>query len=162
MLLFRLHIISITLLLLSACGQTARYEVRPVTGHNHPDHESTSDTPLDIALQQVGKPYRYGGSNPTGFDCSGLVYYSYQQSGTTIPRTSRQQLSVSRRIPVSRLRPGDLVFFSIPVTRVLHVGIYIGGNRFAHAPSSGKRVGIAYLDNPYWRKHFIRAGRISH
>lgn len=113
---------------------------------------------LDEALNMLGTPYRYGGSSPTGFDCSGLVYYSHLQAGIELPRTARDQRTHSRPVPGRQLQPGDLVFFRLSGRKVDHVGIYAGNGRFVHAPSSGKQVSMASLDNPYWRQRMVGAG----
>jgi murein DD-endopeptidase len=108
----------------------------------------------------VGAPYRYGGADPRGFDCSGLVYYVYQQAGVEAPRTTTEQYRQSRRVRLSRLLPGDLLFFRISRRKPSHVGIYVGNGRFVHAPSKGKSVDYALLDDDYWREHLIGAGRL--
>lgn len=113
-----------------------------------------------IALKQLGIPYRYGGATRRGFDCSGLVLYSYRQMGIQLPRTARSQARAIRPVPISRLRPGDLVFFRIYRNRVSHVGIYYHSGLFIHAPKSGKRVSITSMRTPYWRKHYHGAGRV--
>lgn len=111
------------------------------------------------AERMLGTPYRYGGASPRqGFDCSGLVYFSHRQLGIEVPRTTRGQRRHSRAVSLQALRPGDLVFFDLTDAKTRHVGIYIGGGRFIHAPSSGKRVSVASLDNPYWRRHLAGAG----
>ena len=116
---------------------------------------------LAIARHQVGVRYRYGGRSPaTGFDCSGLVYYSHHQVGIAVPRTTRDQFRETRSVNRANLRPGDLVFFRVDTPRVGHVGIYMGSGRFIHAPSSGKRVAIEKMSNPYWKVRFLRGGRI--
>lgn len=109
----------------------------------------------------VGTPYRYGGAGPRGFDCSGLVYYSYRKAGIAVPRTTGEQYRQSRRVKLSRLQPGDLIFFRISRDKLSHVGIYAGSGRFIHAPSGGKRVAYASLDNPYWEARVIGAGRLQ-
>ncbi len=111
------------------------------------------------ALAMTGKPYRYGGSGPTAFDCSGLVHYAHRQVGIQVPRTTAQQYRHAKRVPRSDLRAGDLVFFRIQ-GKLSHVGLYTGDGRFVHAPSSGRSVSIAHLDNPYWRKRLVGAGRL--
>ena len=114
------------------------------------------------ARSLLGTPYRYGGTSPgKGFDCSGLVYYVHQQLGVDVPRTSANQYRAA--LPVSRraLRPGDLVFFHTYGRKLVsHVGIYVGKGKFIHAPSSGKRVSTANLNDKYWRKHYTGAGRL--
>ena len=100
----------------------------------------------------VGKPYKYGGASPAGFDCSGLVHYSYRQAGLSVPRSTAEQRRLSQRIKQAELKPGDLLFFDERGKKHSHVGIYVGDGRFVHAPSSGKSVRNDTLDNPYWRK----------
>ena len=90
-----------------------------------------------------GKPYRYGGSTPVGFDCSGLIQYSYARAGVKVPRSTEDLLEASRTIAKRQLRPGDLVFFHQDSKRSSHVGLYIGNDRFVHAPSTGKTVSVA-------------------
>jgi cell wall-associated NlpC family hydrolase len=112
-----------------------------------------------IALEQVGTPYRYGGSTPAGFDCSGLVHYSFSNAGIAVPRTTRQLWSAARTVERHDLRAGDLLFFSIE-GKMQHVGLYLGEERFVHAPQSGHRVSVASLDSPFYRSALLRAGRI--
>ncbi len=110
------------------------------------------------AHAMLGQPYRYGGTRPSrGFDCSGLVYYTHGKAGLEVPRTSQAQLKAARPIAMSRIRPGDLVFFEIG-SKPGHVGIYIGNGEFIHAPSSGKRVTKTRLSDPYWRERVVGAG----
>jgi cell wall-associated NlpC family hydrolase len=113
---------------------------------------------LNEALEMLVTPYRYGGHNPHGFDCSGLVYYSHQQAGIRVPRTAEEQRLRARPVALDTLRPGDLLFFRLAGRKVNHVGIYAGDGRFVHAPSSGKSVSMASLNNPYWERHLIGAG----
>jgi len=112
-----------------------------------------------VAAAQVGAPYRYGGATPRGFDCSGLVYYSYRKAGIRVPRTTQAQLRNANRVPLTQLQPGDLVFFKLDRRPVSHVGIYTGNDRFIHAPSSGKRVSFTTMNDPYWQARLIAAGR---
>jgi cell wall-associated NlpC family hydrolase len=113
----------------------------------------------DVAASMVGKPYRYGGSTPRGFDCSGLVYFSYKRAGMDVPRSTETQRGKSRKVSSSGLARGDLLFFNQEGKRSSHVGIYLGGNRFVHAPSSGKRVRVDSLADAYWKKHLVDARR---
>jgi murein DD-endopeptidase len=113
------------------------------------------------ALKMVGKPYRYGGSTPSkGFDCSGLVQYSFRQAGVALPRDTEQQRRASASIRVSNLRRGDLLFFDEEGKKNSHVGIYLGSGKFVHAPSSGGHVRTDRLDSPYWKKHLSEARRV--
>jgi len=116
---------------------------------------------LETALDQLGAPYHYGGDRPgVGFDCSGLVHYSYAQAGITLPRTVSEQYRWVQPVSGRSLRPGDLVFFRPSGKVVSHVGIYLSNGRFIHAPKQGQRVGFADLASPYWREAFIGAGRV--
>jgi cell wall-associated NlpC family hydrolase len=118
-----------------------------------------ADQAAAYAQTMVGKPYRYGGASPKGFDCSGLVLYSYKQAGVALPHRTDQQRAASRRIKVADLRPGDLLFFNQEGKKYGHVAIYAGNGKFVHAPSSGKSVRTDRLDNPYWKKHLSEARR---
>jgi murein DD-endopeptidase len=112
------------------------------------------------ALKMIGVPYRSGGASPaSGFDCSGLVQFSFRQVGVAVPRTTAQQHRASFR--VSAPRPGDLLFFDQEGKKNSHVGIYVGEGRFVHAPSPGKRVREDRLDSPYWRRHLSEVRRFS-
>lgn len=106
------------------------------------------------ALAMQGKPYRYGGNNPQGFDCSGLVQYSYAKAGVKLPRSTEALWKASRSITLRDARPGDLLFFTQLGKRSSHVALYIGDSRFVHAPSTGKTVYVADLNDDYWRRHF--------
>ena len=111
------------------------------------------------AGRYVGVPYRWGGESPrTGFDCSGLTMVVYRLNGLDLPRSSRQQWKVGRRIDRSRLQKGDLVFFATRGgNRVSHVGIYTGGNNFLHAPGSGRRIRTSSLSSKYYRTRYVGA-----
>ena len=111
-----------------------------------------------IALQQIGVPYRYGGDSTSGFDCSGLVQYAYHQAGRTVPRTTGQLWDGTSPVRRDALQPGDVLFFQIE-GKMSHVGLYVGGGEFVHAPSSGRRVSVETLDAPFYAAAFLRAGR---
>ena len=121
---------------------------------------ASADRAAGHATKMVGKPYRYGGSSPAGFDCSGLVQYSYKQAGVTLPRSTDDLLRTSTPLRGMNLRRGDLLFFDQEGKKKSHVGIYLGDGRFVHAPSSGKSVRTDRLDSPYWKKHLSEARRI--
>jgi len=113
------------------------------------------------ASKLIGARYHYGGNNPNkGFDCSGLVQYSYKLAGVQIPRNTRYQFRNSHSVRRSELRKGDLLFFNQEGKRFSHVGIYIGNNKFIHAPSSGKRVRVSTIKNPYWLRHLASTRRL--
>jgi cell wall-associated NlpC family hydrolase len=95
---------------------------------------------IQAAKSQLGRMYRYGGSSPaTGFDCSGLMMWSWAQVGVSLPRTSRAQKSATQPVPMSQIQPGDLVFYGSPV---YHVGMYVGGGMIIDSPRTGKPVQI--------------------
>jgi cell wall-associated NlpC family hydrolase len=112
------------------------------------------------AQRMVGVPYHYGGNNPRGFDCSGLVFYAYGEVGVPVPRTSREQLHASHPLNVEEALPGDLVFFRMS-KRAWHVGIFLGGDSFIHAPSTGRAVAIERLDAEYYLRHRIQIRRLD-
>jgi cell wall-associated NlpC family hydrolase len=116
---------------------------------------------LAIARAQLGAPYLYGGASPRGFDCSGLVYYAYRRAGIAVPRTTTAQYRRAQHIGLAQLRPGDLVFFRLGSRNVAHVGIYAGGGKFIHAPSSGKGVAYSAIHSLYWEKRLLAAGRFE-
>lgn len=138
---------------LSACGGSAKYKSGKSSASKH--------AVIKTAKKMLGVKYRYGGTSPSrGFDCSGLVQYSHQAAGIHLPRTTGQQYKASKKISRRYLKAGDLVFFKTAVSRaVSHVGIYLGNNKFIHAPSSGKHVKISSMTERYWRKRFTGAGR---
>lgn len=118
---------------------------------------------LSRAVNVLGTPYRWGGSSPKkGFDCSGLVKYAFNDvADIDLPRTSNA-MAEGQGVKVQRgeLKPGDLIFFNIKSRRVNHVAIYLGNDRFIHAPRTGKRVSIDNLSKPYWQKHYVVAKRV--
>lgn len=123
-------------------------------------YQSTqSDRILKLARSELGVPYLYGGSSPSGFDCSGLVYFVYRHAGIRVPRTANAQFYASHPVAYANLEPGDLVFFEIAGDAQMHVGIYAGTGSFIHAPETGEDVSYAQLDNPYWKARFVGGGR---
>ncbi|WP_238699473.1 NlpC/P60 family protein [Helicobacter saguini] len=108
---------------------------------------------VNDAKQYLGVPYKWGGSNSSGFDSSGLTRAVYKLNGLNLPRTSREQSMVGYYVPFSEIQPGDLVFFVENKSQSInHVGIYIGDNKFIHAPGKGKSVQIDNLQDEEWRK----------
>jgi murein DD-endopeptidase len=149
----------IAILALGGCASTPQRAPDAAAGSTKPSVER-GEQAAGYALTMVGKPYRYGGSSPKGFDCSGLVMYSYKNAGVALPHGTDKQRSMSRSIKVAELRRGDLLFFNQEGKKYGHVGIYVGDGRFVHAPSSGKSVRSDRLDSPYWKKHLSEARRI--
>ena len=133
------------------------------SGASQAVYQNKSDTTgkqiVAYSRELIGSPYRYGGESPTGFDCSGLVRYVYGKVGITVPHSSRLLYQQSRKVSLKHLQPGDLLFFNISRNKISHVGIYAARGSFIHAPSSGKRVSVARLNNPYWEKRLVGAGR---
>ena len=166
----RLHHISITalnvIILLSSFTQAAYADEDPNT-------TATPDAPLSFvdrtsrmaieALSLIGIHYKRGGNTPErGLDCSGLVRYVFRESaGKELPRTSAEISKVGERVEKEDLRPGDLVFFKTLKHAFSHVGIYLGDNKFVHAPAAGGKVRIESMDLQYWKKRFNGARRIE-
>ena len=120
----------------------------------------------ELALQAIGFMginYKYGGDTPeTGFDCSGLVHYVFNQAaGLILPRNAREISRVGEKITSDELQPGDLVFFNTLRRPFSHVGIYLGEHRFIHAPSRGGQVEIVDMSERYWQRRYDGARRIS-
>jgi cell wall-associated NlpC family hydrolase len=121
------------------------------------DGYSVSSTALSLR----GAPYRNGGTDPAGFDCSGFVQYVFGQHGVALPRDVRQQFGVGRTIDAAGLEPGDLVFFTTVAPGASHVGIAIGGDQFVHAPSTRGVVRVEALSSEYWSNRFVGARRVE-
>jgi cell wall-associated NlpC family hydrolase len=142
-------------LTLSACATT------PVPRPEAQTAEAQAPRAADAALAMVGRPYRFGGASPNaGFDCSGLVQYSFRQAGVGVPRSTDEQHGASRRIPIAQLQRGDLLFFNHEGKKNSHVGVYLGAGEFVHAPSSRKHVRTDMLNGPYWSKQLSEARRL--
>ena len=115
------------------------------------------------ALNMIGVRYRWGGSSPdSGLDCSGFVRYVFQDTlGMALPRRAEEMSRVGEKVQMADLKPGDLVFFNTMRRTFSHVGIYIGGNKFVHSPSTGSTIRVDDLDDGYWEKRFTGARRIE-
>tara|TARA_R110000822_G_scaffold126082_9_gene261208 strand:+ start:1957 stop:2433 length:477 start_codon:yes stop_codon:yes gene_type:complete len=109
-------------------------------------------------LGQIGRPYRYGGGDGAGFDCSGLALHVYADVGIQLPRTAAKQMKVGRSIRASDARPGDLQFFRINGGH--HVVVDIGNGRGVHAPAPGRTVEIARIDSDWWQKRRLKTVRV--
>lgn len=112
------------------------------------------------ALALRGVPYRNGGTDPAGFDCSGLVAYVFDRHGLHLPRQTRDQFTIGRAVERTAIQAGDLVFFSTVANGASHVGIAIDADEFVHAPSSNGVVRVERLALPYWHRRFIGARRV--
>jgi cell wall-associated NlpC family hydrolase len=151
----------VALLLLGACA-TSVVQRAPESATAQPAAvaNQVAGHAADNALAMLGKPYRHSGNTPAGFDCSGLVQYSYSKVGVNLPRATQAQRREGQSVSASELRRGDLVFFDQEGKKSSHVGIYVGQGRFVHAPSTGGRVRTDGLDATYWRTHFVEARRL--
>jgi cell wall-associated NlpC family hydrolase len=127
---------------LPAAGHAAGYEV------------------AGTALSLRGAPYRNGGNDPAGFDCSGFVKYVFGQNGISVPRTVSEQFQAGRQVGGPQLEAGDLVFFTTVSPGASHVGIAIGGDEFVHAPSGAGAVKVERMSAPYWSTRFVGARRV--
>jgi cell wall-associated NlpC family hydrolase len=114
-----------------------------------------------LARKQMGKMYKWGASGPDRFDCSGLVYYVYGRLGVPMPRVSSRQADMGREVPRKELQPGDMIYFATSGSGIDHVGIYVGGSKFVHAPRKGMPVRTDSLNNGWWRQKYRGARRIQ-
>jgi len=112
------------------------------------------------ALSLRGAPYRNGGADPNGFDCSGFTQYVFSQHGLSLPREVREQYRVGKTIGPQDLAPGDILFFTTTDPGPSHVAIAIGGDQFVHAPSSTGVVRVEHLSSSYWSPRFLGARRL--
>jgi cell wall-associated NlpC family hydrolase len=112
---------------------------------------------VGVALQYVGTPYVWAGASPAGFDCSGLVMYAYAQVGVSLPHSSYAMWGIGTPVPRDQLEPGDIVFFD----GLGHVGIYIGGGEFVHAPHTGTVVQVSSLDDGSYAASYVGARRVQ-
>ena len=115
---------------------------------------------ISTALGYQGAPYRNGGSDPSGFDCSGFMQYVFAQFGAFLPREVRDQFRAGRAIKLKDVKPGDLLFFETVSRGASHVGLVINGDQFVHAPSSRGVVRVERFNAPYWARRFVGARRI--
>jgi cell wall-associated NlpC family hydrolase len=152
--------------------QPAQPGAEPQTGvpPAPPPAEEAPATPADAdayreviqtALAFLGTPYRNGGSDPSGFDCSGFVQYVFAQHGTPLPREVRTQYQEGQTIDLDEVKPGDLVFFETVSRGASHVGIALGNGRFVHAPSSRGVVRVEPYTASYWTRRFVGARRLG-
>jgi cell wall-associated NlpC family hydrolase len=115
---------------------------------------------VKTAEKYLGVRYKFGGTNPAGFDCSGFSSYVYKTNGFLLAHSAQQQFADGKRIGIRKAKPGDLVFFRIYGWKISHVGIYMGDYKFIHAPSRGKHVSFDDIRKDYWRKRY--AGTVTY
>jgi cell wall-associated NlpC family hydrolase len=162
----------VVILTLAACSpkrvlREPSAPVRPAVSETEDATRPSAGRPLGLeaarlARAQIGRPYRWGGASPEqGFDCSGLVHWCYGVLDVDLPRVVSAQVEFGRSVPRQRLQPGDLLFFAIDRREVSHVGLSLGGDRFVHAPRSGRPVRTDSLDDPYWRTRWTGARRVA-
>jgi len=153
--------------MLAACATTSQRTSpeAPRPADSVPPSETAAQTPsrtqmmIDSATSMIGQPYRFGGSQPGGFDCSGLVFYAAANAGIQLPRTAAEQLESGSNVERAQLQPGDLVFMHLS-GKELHVAIALDRQLFVHAPSSGGRVRVDSLLAPPYANGFIAAKRV--
>lgn len=139
--------------------------VKQITGDTHATDEKADRIPTTIgeqaaftAVSMIGRPYMYKGDSPAGFDCSGLVQYSYQAAGLDVPHGTKALMNRTRSIGRD-MQTGDLLFFAERGKKYSHVGIYLKNDTFVHAPSTGGQVRTESLEDPYWKNSFVEARR---
>ncbi|WP_379164333.1 C40 family peptidase [Paenibacillus sp. sgz5001063] len=121
---------------------------------------ASADSKMDsVIAKTIGTTYKFGGTSTNGFDCSGFTSYVFKSVGLTLPRTSKAQFSLGTSVSRNNLRSGDLVFFNTFGSGVSHVGIYVGGGKFAQS-SSSRGVNISSLSQAYWANRYVGAKRV--
>jgi len=120
-----------------------------------------ANTLVDTALALQGAPYRNGGADPEGFDCSGFTQYVFARAGLVLPRAVREQFDRSLEVDQTALEPGDLIFFTTVAPGPSHVGIVVDADRFIHAPSSRGVVRIERISARYWSDRLIGVRRVN-
>jgi cell wall-associated NlpC family hydrolase len=116
---------------------------------------------VGTALSLRGSPYRNGGADPSGFDCSGFTQYVFRQYGISLPRDVREQYRLGKTVKSEELTAGDLIFFTTIDPGVSHVAIAVGGDEFVHAPSSSGVVRVERLNSTYWAPRYVGARRVN-
>ena len=164
--LFALAGLLLAVCLLEACATQSPppAALPPAPAAQAPEPVDPAEAVVAAALDQLGRPYRYGGCDPaTGFDCSGLVQYAYAQNGVELPRDTADLLRVGRAVGYAELAPADMVFFNVQESpKGLHVGLFVGGDEvlMVHSPKTGDTVRTVSIATSWWRKRFAGARRV--
>ena len=145
----------LAVILLTGCVKRSRPTLPPPA-----PPPASGATVVALARSFIGTPYRNGGADPGGFDCSGFTQYVFAQHGVALPRTVMEQAAAGNRVDRRDLRQGDLVFFAIDGRTVSHVGIAVSADRFVHAPSSRGSVREESLGIAYWQTRYATARRV--
>jgi cell wall-associated NlpC family hydrolase len=131
----------------------------PIPRSSNPAFDTYALTGTALTLR--GAPYRNGGTDPSGFDCSGFTQYVFGQHGIPLPREVKDQFEMGKAVKPEQIAPGDLVFFTTVAPGASHVGIALGGDEFVHAPSSAGVVRVERASSSYWAQRFIAARRVT-
>lgn len=154
-------------ILLSACATGGGAVPRPFPSPSSDPRDGSvitgSTSPVVLtALSFVGVPYRNGGADPRGFDCSGFVQYVFGRHGISTPRSVEDLFDTGKRVSSRDIRPGDLLFFRTNGRGASHVGIATGRDAFVHAPSERGRVRVERFTGEYWARRFVGVRRVAH
>ncbi len=134
---------------------------RPPAGEAGDEALEVPSRLVSTALRLRGVPYKNGGADPTGFDCSGFTQYVFARHGIGLPREVREQLAVGATIGGADVRAADLVFFAVEGKSASHVGIAVGDGSFVHAPSARGVVRVERLEADYWARRYVGARRMT-
>lgn len=152
----------VVLAILAGCaGAPVRPDFLPLRGDSERLSKSVQRDVIQTAQSLLGTPYKYGGTTPRGFDCSGFVNYVFRNgAGVALPRETHALVRAGKPVSGAQLRPADLVYFKIERQKSLHVGIYIGDGKFIHSPSTRGKVNIQRLNKDYWKDRYLGARRL--
>ncbi|HEY5594847.1 MAG TPA: C40 family peptidase [Nitrospiria bacterium] len=157
-----LGITAVILIALSGCATgPTRPDFSPLRNGSEKSSTPVQKEVIKTAHALLGTPYKYGGTTPAGFDCSGFINYVYRNAaGLALPRMTHDLARAGKSVSAARLRPADLVYFKIEHQKPLHVGIYLGEGKFIHSPSTRGKVNIQDLNMDYWRNRYLGARRV--
>ena len=143
-------------MVLAACGGKSHVDSAGLVRYG----KLSGSAVIRTAKTQIGTKYAYGGTSPrAGFDCSGLIYWSYKQYGVELPRNTSGQARIGHAVSMSRIQHGDIVVFKLGRSRI-HTGMYSGGGKFIHSPRTGKTVREERLAAAYWKARLVSVRRV--